>query len=83
MRRVWSNPPLDIHSAAAWISFPRASSSPQFRCIIKLIFKSTIHLIWKERNMRIFCSRSSSAQMICAAVDRQVRDRLLSIKASP
>ncbi|WZZ17613.1 hypothetical protein YC2023_110702 [Brassica napus] len=33
--------------------------------------------------MRIFCSRSSSAQMICAAVDRQVRDRLLSIKASP
>ncbi|XP_048637662.1 uncharacterized protein LOC125610047 [Brassica napus] len=80
---VWPNPPQDIHSAAAWICMARNSSSPQARCIIKLMFQSAVYLIWKERNKRIFTSVSSTANSIRCAVDRQIRDRLLSIPASP
>lgn len=80
-RKVWSNPPPDIHSAAAWINCSR-SSSPQERCIIKLMFQSSIYLIWKERNSRIFTGQSLPAQTVRAAVDRQIRDRLLSVKPS-
>ncbi|KAL0645324.1 hypothetical protein Bca4012_043615 [Brassica carinata] len=53
------------------------------RCIIKLMFQSSIYLIWKERNKRIFTSQVSPALSVRAAVDRQIRDRLLSIKPSP
>ena len=80
--RVWPNPPQDLHSAAAWISLSR-SSSPQKQCIIKLLFQSIIYHIWKERNMRIFQSHVTLAPTVRAAVDRQIRDRLLSIKPSP
>ncbi|KAL0743655.1 hypothetical protein Bca4012_085168 [Brassica carinata] len=79
---IWENPPQDIHSAAAWINLPR-SSSPQARCITRLMFQSSIYLIWKERNKRIFTSHVSSALAVRSAVDRQIRDRLLSIKPLP
>ncbi|KAG2321863.1 hypothetical protein Bca52824_015076 [Brassica carinata] len=62
---VWPNPPLDIHSAAAWICSARNSSSPQ------------------ARNRRIFTSSSLSADSVRCAIDRQIRDRLLSLPPSP
>lgn len=80
---VWPNPPLDIRAAEAWICMSRNSSTPQKRCIIKLIFQSYIYLIWRERNKRIFAGSSSSAEQIRYAVDRQIRNRLLSIPSSP
>ena len=49
-------------------------------CIIKLLFQSIIYHIWKERNMRIFQSHVTPAPTVRAAMDRQIRDRLLSIK---
>lgn len=80
--KVWENPPQDIHSVAAWINLHR-SSSPQARCIIRLMFQSSIYLIWKERNKRIFTTQVTSALGVRSAVDRQIRDKLLSIKPSP
>ncbi|XP_056850980.1 uncharacterized protein LOC130500235 [Raphanus sativus] len=80
--KVWDNPPQDIHSVAAWINLHR-SSSPQARYIIRLMFQSSIYLIWKERNKRIFTTQVTSAFGVRSAVDRQIRDRLLSIKPSP
>ncbi|KAG2314218.1 hypothetical protein Bca52824_017340 [Brassica carinata] len=56
--RIWPNPPQDLHSAAAWIILNQ-SSPPKARCIIKLIFQSSIYLIWKERKRRIFNSQVS------------------------
>ncbi|CAN6921209.1 unnamed protein product, partial [Brassica oleracea] len=51
-----------------------------------------IYLIWKERNRKIFASFflffnvftsfSTTAISICSAVDRQIRDWLLSIQPS-
>lgn len=81
---VWRpNPPQDIHSAAAWICMDRNSSSAQARCIIKLMFQSTVYLIWRERNRRIFALTSSSANSVRCAIDKQIRDSLLSLPASP
>ncbi|CAN7134848.1 unnamed protein product, partial [Brassica rapa subsp. narinosa] len=80
---VWANPPQNIHSAAAWILLPRGSSCPHARCVIMLIFQSSIYLIWKERNSRIFTAKASPVSIVQAAVDRQIRDRLLSIPPSP
>ncbi|CDY14568.1 BnaC03g48910D [Brassica napus] len=81
--KVWPNPPLDLHSAAAWINMARNNFSPQARCIIKLVFQSSIYLIWKERNLRIFTSTSSTTNTVHSAVDRKIRDQLLSIQPSP
>lgn len=58
-------------------------ASRQATCLIKLVFQSAIYHIWKERNARIFTSRSSPPATTRAAIDRQIRDRLLSIPPSP
>lgn len=68
--------PLDVHSAAAMISHLRHPS--QAPPVIKLIFQSAIYLIWKERNARVFTSASTSAAALRSALDRLIRDRLLS-----
>ncbi|XP_013595119.1 PREDICTED: uncharacterized protein LOC106303381 [Brassica oleracea var. oleracea] len=68
--------PLDIHSAAAMISrLHHPSHAPP---VIKLIFQSAIYLIWRERNACVFTSVSTSADGLCRALDRLIRDRLLS-----
>lgn len=68
--------PLDIHSAAAMISrLHHPSHAPP---VIKLIFQSAIYLIWRERNARVFTSVSTSADGLRRALDRLIRDRLLS-----
>ncbi|CAH2047747.1 unnamed protein product, partial [Thlaspi arvense] len=79
--KIWVNPPLDLHSAAAWImqARPQTRSNPQALAIIKLIFQSCIYLVWKERNARIFTSSSSTPESSRAVLDRMMRDRLLSL----
>ncbi|KAF3533992.1 hypothetical protein DY000_02038412, partial [Brassica cretica] len=42
-----------------------------------------ISVYWKERNLRIFTSTSSTTNTVRSAVDRQIRDRLLFIQPSP
>ncbi|KAF8110396.1 hypothetical protein N665_0084s0006 [Sinapis alba] len=73
----WPNLPTDFHSAAAWITMNR-SSMLQEQCIIELIFQSSIYIIWKERNMIIFTSQVTPVHSVRAAVECQIRHRLLS-----
>ncbi|KAF3536750.1 hypothetical protein F2Q69_00022798 [Brassica cretica] len=52
-------------------------------CQIKLIFQASIYQLWKERNACIFIAVSSPPRIIHHALDRLLRDLLLSIKAAP
>ncbi|XP_018480158.1 uncharacterized protein LOC108851250 [Raphanus sativus] len=80
--QIRGNPPADLHAAAAWILSPSRLVSRDQVILLKLIFQSTIYLIWKERNSRIFTSVSTSSSAVSLALDRLLRDRLLSIPAS-
>ncbi|KAJ0257500.1 hypothetical protein HA466_0083520 [Hirschfeldia incana] len=60
-----------------------SNSFVQSVCLIKFLFQSTIYHLWKERNARIFTAKASPSATIRTAIDRQIRDRLLSIPPSP
>lgn len=79
---ILPHPPLDIHSAVAWLGLSRGSSSAQALCLLKIIFQAAVYLIWKERNARIFTSTSIPAAQIRSSLDRLVRDRILSLPPS-
>ena len=81
--QIRENPPADLHAAAAWILSSSNRISREEVILLKLIFQSTIYLVWKERNARIFTSVSTSSSGIHLALDRHLRDRLLSFLASP
>lgn len=71
-----TGPPLDVHSVAALLS--RNRLDPKASSVIKLILQSAIYLIWRERNARIFTSVSTPAYGLRLALDRLIRDRLIS-----
>lgn len=77
--QIWEQPPLDLHSVAAWIVPQRSPSNANANALIKLIFQSSIYLLWKERNARIFTNISSPSHTIHLALDRLICDRLLSL----
>lgn len=77
--QIRTNPPADLHAAAAWILSSSSQISREEVTLFKLIFQSTIYLIWKERNARIFSSVSTSSSGIHLSLDRLLRDRLLSL----
>ncbi|XP_022553478.1 uncharacterized protein LOC111203743 [Brassica napus] len=78
---ILPNPPEDLHSAAAWIaSSSRVFCSKQV-ILLEFFFQSIIYIIWRERNSRIFTSVSSSSSVLHLALDRLLRDRLLSSPA--
>ncbi|CDY13310.1 BnaC06g14470D [Brassica napus] len=79
---VWPLPPTYIHSAASWILRPQQASNSSSAVIVKLVFQSSVYLIWKERNARIFTATSTPPQVLQKALDRLIRDRLLSFPAS-
>ncbi|CAG7868058.1 unnamed protein product [Brassica rapa] len=81
--QIRAHPPADLHAAAAWILSSSNRISREEVTLLKLIFQSTIYLVWKERNARIFTSVSTSSSGIHLALDRLLRDRLLSFPASP
>ncbi|KAG5407472.1 hypothetical protein IGI04_013591 [Brassica rapa subsp. trilocularis] len=81
--QIRAHPPADLHAVAAWILSSSDRISREEVTLLKLIFQSTIYLIWKERNACIFTSVSTSSSGIHLALDRLLRDRLLSFSASP
>ncbi|CAH8339434.1 unnamed protein product [Eruca vesicaria subsp. sativa] len=72
--------PLDLHSAAALINQRQLNSTKAL--VIKLVLQSAIYLIWRERNARIFTSTTTSASGLRRALDRLIRDRLISFPSS-
>lgn len=81
--QVWDHPPADLHSVAAWINHHRGPPNVNATALIKLIFQSSIYLIWKERNARIYSTISSPSCTIHLALDRLLHDRLLSLPPRP
>lgn len=80
--QIRPHPPADLHAAAAWILSSSARTSREEVTLLKLIFQSTIYLIWKERNARIFTAVSTTSSSVHLSLDRLIRDRLLSIPAA-
>ncbi|CAL9217925.1 unnamed protein product [Arabidopsis halleri] len=77
-----SNPPRSLGAAAVWIQarpIPASQSRPPEIVITKLILQTSIYTIWKERNSRIFTLESSTVPTIRKAIDRSLRDFLLSL----
>ena len=72
-------PPSDLHSAAAWILHGARHSQAQATTLLKLFLQSTIYLIWRERNARIFTSTATPLAALRVTLDRLIRDRLLSV----
>ncbi|VVB10332.1 unnamed protein product [Arabis nemorensis] len=70
--RIWQNPPLDLMAASTWILQPRQPTRSAATIIIKLILQSTIYLIWKERNSRIFTTTSTPSTSVKASIDRMI-----------
>ncbi|KAL0814565.1 hypothetical protein Bca101_071008 [Brassica carinata] len=78
-----ANEPSPAHgtpSTAALIN--RSTLPPRQVAVIKLIFQSTIYALWRERGVRetqqIFTAVSTNAPGLPRALDRQIRDRLIS-----
>lgn len=80
--QICQNPPSDLHSVAAWINSPHPPFNSNQATLLKLYFQVIIYCVWKERNARIFTSVSTPLPVLRAAVDRLIRDRLLSCPAS-
>ena len=80
--QIMPNPPLDLHAAAAWVVSSTNRISRNKVTLLKLIFQSIIYLIWKERNVRIFTSMSTSSRGTHLAPDKLLCDRLLSFPAT-
>ena len=76
--QIMPNPPLDLHAAAAWIVSSTNRISRNEVTFFKLIFQSIIYLIWKEKNVQIFTSVSTSSRGTHLAPDKLLRDLLLS-----
>ncbi|CAN6823247.1 unnamed protein product [Brassica oleracea] len=72
---------MDLHSVAAWINQPRASSIALASSVMKLYFQSAVYVIWKERNARVFTATSTPEAVIISSLDRMMCDRLLSYPA--
>lgn len=80
--RVWPSPPSGIVPISNWILQVRSQLPSLATIVIKLIFQAACYLIWRERNARIFSNVSSSVTATQAALDRSLRDRLLSLPGS-
>ncbi|CAL9237898.1 unnamed protein product [Arabidopsis halleri] len=70
------NPPLGLQAASTWVLGQPLRS--HVATILKLLLQSAVYHVWKERNARIFTSISSSASSLRLAIDRTLRNRLLS-----
>uniref|UniRef100_A0A1J3EJP2 LINE-1 retrotransposable element ORF2 protein n=1 Tax=Noccaea caerulescens TaxID=107243 RepID=A0A1J3EJP2_NOCCA len=76
---LWPNPPTDLASVTTSILSMQSSKA----VVAKLWLQILIYLLWRERNARIFSANPrSSASSISSAVDRMMRDRLLSFPAT-
>ncbi|KAG7588702.1 Reverse transcriptase domain [Arabidopsis suecica] len=72
------NPPSNISAVSSWITLHNLPSQSKVATILKLLLQIVLYHLWKERNARIFTDVASSAAALRLAIDRSMRDRLLS-----
>lgn len=84
--RIWEffaakfsvNPLVGLLAASGWILHQRQPQRSHVSTILKLLLQSAVYHIWKERNARIFSSIPSTSTSLRLAIDRSLRNRLLS-----
>ena len=76
--RIARNPPRTLLSAASWAL--NVQFSPPFfaRKILKLLLQSSIYMIWKERNNRVFSGNHGTLASTKSLIDITMRNRLIS-----
>lgn len=80
--KIWAHPSSSLPAISSWILQDRVQSHANAAVTVKLILQSTCYLIWRERNARIFTNTLTSASSVHAALDRSIRDRMLTIPGS-
>ncbi|CAH8276923.1 unnamed protein product [Arabidopsis lyrata] len=76
--KISPNPPISLSSASLWVLSVQ-SSPPHFASkILKLLLQTSIYLIWKERNRRVFSAEANTIYATKSLVDRTMHNRLIS-----
>lgn len=81
--RFITSPPSDISSAVLMSLSYSGIYASQVKIIMKLLLQVLVYSFWRERNGRIFRDLSHSPTVFFRMVDRQMKDRLLSLSAAP
>ncbi|KAG7549908.1 Reverse transcriptase zinc-binding domain [Arabidopsis thaliana x Arabidopsis arenosa] len=76
--KLLPNPPSTISAASSWILLHRLPHHAKVTAILKLLLQSVVYHLWKERNSRIFAASATSSSALRLAIDRSMRNRLLS-----
>ncbi|XP_019087642.1 PREDICTED: uncharacterized protein LOC109127430 [Camelina sativa] len=72
------NPPYNLSAAASWIASLNSPLQANTTAILKLLLTSVLYHVWKKRNSRIFIDTAFTIHQLRIAIDRVMRDRLLS-----
>ncbi|KAG2307364.1 hypothetical protein Bca52824_027112 [Brassica carinata] len=78
-----SSPPVDIPSAVSMCLNYSSIYASQVKIIMKLLLQVLVYSLWRERNGRIFRDLNHQPAVLFKMVDRQMRDRLLSLSPAP
>ncbi|KAG2302208.1 hypothetical protein Bca52824_030859 [Brassica carinata] len=81
--RFISSPPSDISSSVSMCLNYNGIYPSQVKIIMKLLLQVIVYSLWRERNGRIFRDLSHQPMGLFRIVDRQLRDRLLSLRPGP
>lgn len=78
-RRISEDPPTSLSSASTWVLSVQSSPPHYASKILKLLLQTSIYMIWKERNHRVFSAEARTISSTKSLVDRNMRNRLVSI----
>ncbi|XP_013624949.1 PREDICTED: uncharacterized protein LOC106331168 [Brassica oleracea var. oleracea] len=81
--RFISSPPSDIPAAVSMCLSYNGIYASLVRIILKLFLQVLVYSLWRERNGRIFRDLNHHPLGFFRMVDRQMRDRLMSLSPGP
>lgn len=72
------NPPASLTAATTWILHHNQPHHTKVISILKLLLQAVVYHLWIERNTRIFSAVATTSNHLRLAIDRTLRNRLLS-----
>ncbi|XP_010555778.1 PREDICTED: uncharacterized protein LOC104825191 [Tarenaya hassleriana] len=76
----WSSPPDNLYDCHSWITQAGNDRGKNREILSKLILQVTVHLLWNERNNRIFRNIMKPIDILRRRLDKTMRNLLLSMK---
>ncbi|CAL9215493.1 unnamed protein product [Arabidopsis halleri] len=76
--KISQNPPISLSSASMWVLGVQSSPPHYASKILKLLLQTSVYMIWKERNRRVFSAETCTLSATKSLVDRTIRNRLIS-----